>query len=203
MRILAALLLAAALLTGCTREPPDYPDTVPPGSNVDVDTPRLRELKSEAGVEPCEPGSGEAVDGGLPALTLGCLGGGDDVDLSALRGPLVINLWASWCTSCRKEMPVLQDFHEQYADEVPLIGIDWQDVQPEAALELVADSGVTYPLLADPAGEWGVIDGMPVRGLPGIVLIDAAGNVAYRNLEVIESVEELKSLVESELGVTL
>lgn len=202
-RVMAAGVVAAALvLGGCSaaEEPfADYPEK----SSVEVDSAHLRELKARAGVEPCQPGSGEPVEGGPPQLVLPCLGGGEDVDLASLRGPLVINLWASWCGSCRAEMPVLQEFHEKYADRVPLIGIDWQDVQVEAALDLVARTGVTYPLLADPEGAWSVIDGMPVRGLPGIVLIDEDGTIAYRNLEVIESTDELARLVEDHLGVTL
>lgn len=202
MRLAAALLAALLALSGCTSDP-SIPDGGPKRSDVEVNTPQLRELKADAGVEPCRPGDGDAVDGGLPELTLACLGGGDDVDLSSLRGPLVINLWASWCTQCRAEMPVLQEFHEQYGERVPMLGVDWQDVQTVAALELVRDAGVTYPLLADPDGDWGDIDGMPVRGLPGIVLVDEDGRIAYRNLEVIESTDDLVTLVRDHLGVDL
>ena len=202
MRAAAALLAGLLLLTGCTSDP-SPPDGVPKRSDVDLDTPKLREIKTDAGVEPCRPGSGAAVDDGLPELTLACLGGGKDVELSSLRGPLVINLWASWCTQCRGEMPVLQQFHEEYGDRVPVLGVDWQDVQVEAALELARDTGVTYPLLADPNGDWGDIDGMPVRGLPGLVLVDEDGRIAYRNLEVIESLDELTGLVRDHLGVDL
>ena len=109
-------------------------DFVPgPGpAKIDVDTPELRELKQEAGVEACAPGAGEPVDGGLPAVTLPCLGGGQEVDLARCAGPLVVNLWASWCGPCRQEMPVLEDFHEQYGDRVPVLGIDSQDPQTAA-----------------------------------------------------------------------
>ena len=93
------------------------------------------------------------MDGGLPAVTLPCLGGGSDVDLSTLRGPMVVNLWASWCGPCRTEMPILQGFAEEYDGRVAVLGVDYQDVQPEAALELARDSGVTYPLLADPQAD--------------------------------------------------
>lgn len=199
---LAAAALAVLLVSGCAGSP-DEPLAFEGRPNVEVDSSELRELKAQAGVEPCEPGSGAPVDGGLPELELACFGGGDPVDLSSLRGPLVINLWASWCSPCRKEMPVLQDFHEQYGDTVPTLGVAWQDVQTTAAMELVVSTGVTYPLLADPAGDWGVIDGMPVRGLPGIVLVARDGTIAYRNLEVIDSVDQLVGLVEEHLGERL
>ena len=40
-------------------------------------------------------------DGGLPARSLPCLGGGRRVDLSTLKGPLVINFWNAACAPCR------------------------------------------------------------------------------------------------------
>lgn len=199
MRVAVAALLAAVVLSGCQ----DDGGALPGRPDVDVDTPALRELKQEAGVEPCVPGDGQPVDGGLPELTLPCLGGGEAVDLSSLRGPMVVNLWASWCGPCREEMPVLQDFHDRYADRVPVLGIDWQDAQVTGALELVRDTGVTYPLLADPAADLGIVDGLPVQGLPAVVLLDEDGRIAYRALTEIEDRAQLEGLVEEHLGVTL
>ena len=200
-RLLSSLLAAGLLLSGCSSGGDDVP--TPGRPDVDVDTAELRDLKQQAGVEPCEPGEGDPVEGGLPELTLPCLGGGPAVDLSSLRGPMVVNLWAAWCQPCREEMPVLQTFHERYADRVPVLGIDWQDAQVTGAMELVRDTGVTYPLLADPAADLGVVDGMPVRGLPALVLLDADGRVAFRALDEIESLGELEELVDRHLGVAL
>ncbi len=74
-------------------------------------------------------------------------------------------------------MPLLQQFHEEYGDRVGVLGIDWQDPQVESAMaELVVDSGVTYPLLADPDAELGTVDGMAVRGLPGAGPAGLAGS---------------------------
>ena len=94
---------------------------------------------------------------------------------------MVVNLWASWCGPCRKEMPVLQAFHEQHGDRVPVLGIDYHDPQTAAALELAKDTGVTYPLLADPQGALERRDAVPrLAGLPFLALVDAEGRVVHR-----------------------
>ena len=167
-----------------------------------VDSPELRALKAEAGVEPCRPGA-ETGTNDLPAVTLPCLGGGPDVDLSSLSGPLVVNLWGGWCGPCREEMPVLQAFAERYGDRVPLVGIDVRDPQTTAALELVKSTGVTYPLLADPddvlSGKAPFPANIPV---PMLVFVDDDGSIQPVSV-VVSSVAELVDLVEEHLGVRL
>ena len=91
--------------------------------------------------------------------------------LARLRGPMVVNLFAQWCKPCRDELPIYQRLHDKYAGRVSVLGIDWQDTHPAAALQLAADSGVTYPLLADP-DPW-----LHLRGLPQLVLLDKDGAV--------------------------
>ena len=197
MKRLVGLLLAALLVSGCS-------DGNGLSSDVDVTAKDVRGVKAETDVAPCAPGTGSPVDGGMPSVTLPCLGGGRAVDVSSLRGPMVVNLWASWCGPCRHEMPVLQRFHEKYADRVPVLGIDWQDVQPVAAMELARDSGVTYPLLADPQDDLSGKGAMPViQGLPILVLLDRDGRIAYKAFVEIKSVGQLEDLVRSKLGVDL
>jgi thiol-disulfide isomerase/thioredoxin len=175
-------------------------------SNVDVATPELRRLRDEAGLEPCasvedaegEAGAaGAAVEGGLPEITLPCLGGGEDVTLSALRGPLVVNLWASWCGPCREELPYYQQLHAQGA--VDVLGVDYQDVLPGKALELAKETGVTFPSLADPGGE--LRAPLRVVGLPRLLMVDEKGKVVYDDAVAIESYAQLADLVEEHLGV--
>jgi thiol-disulfide isomerase/thioredoxin len=214
-RLVAALASGLVLVAGCGGSEPPSPSgsggAQVAESNVDVATPELRRLRDEAGLEPCgsaegaegaEGAAGAAgAEGGLPEITLPCLGGGEDVTLSALRGPLVVNLWASWCGPCREELPYYQRLHEEAGDELAVIGIDWQDTQPEAALELAEESGVTYPLMADPGAETRVP--FRVRGLPGVVLVDAEGQVAHIEYVVIRSYEQLRDLVREHLEVAL
>jgi thiol-disulfide isomerase/thioredoxin len=197
---------AMVALIGCAPESGDGGGGLPaPGrADIAVDTAELRELKREAGVEPCEPGRGNPVDGGLPEVTLPCLGGGEDVDVSTLRGPLVVNLWAVWCGPCRRELPIYQEFHERYADRVDVLGIDYQDAQPGAALELVRETGVTYPLLADPQTDLSRQEPLPnIQGLPFLALVDEEGVVTHQEFVEIRSLGQLEGLVEEHLGVDL
>lgn len=194
-------VLLAVLLTSCTSG--GGIDVRPP--DVQVDTPALREAKQRIGMEDCVPGDGEPVEGGLPELTLPCLGGGQDVELSSLRGPMLINLWQAFCEPCRKEMPALESFHRKYGDEVAVLGIDFNDVHPAGALELAADTGATYPSVADPGGELMAEEAFAVarRGLPAFVLVDADGTVVGQASGGVDSVAEVKDLVAEHFGIEL
>lgn len=192
----AALVAAVLLLTACES------GAAPPGeSNVEVDTPELREQKADAGIEPCEPGTGS--NGELPDLTLPCLGGGSDVDLSTLRGPLLLNVWWSGCGPCVREMPVLQQLHEDDGDRITVLGVD-VETAPSAAIRFAGEVGATYPQLADPGGT--IFDDADLRlpaAFPVTVLLDADGRVVFKKAIEIESLDQAHDLVEEHLGLTL
>jgi thiol-disulfide isomerase/thioredoxin len=190
--VLACLLLASCSPAGSSGSRGSSSTQV----HVDVDTPELRALKARAGVEECVPGT---EDNDLPDVTLRCLGGGKDVDLTGLKGPLVINLFAQWCGPCRQELPYYQALHEKAKGTVRVLGIDYLDTRPAAALELVRDTGVTYPLLADPSGE--LRADFRIRGLPGVVFLAADGSVADVEFRVVRSYAELRGLVRKNLHV--
>ena len=203
-KALTAVLLAVSLtvLAACTSTGRQI-DVRPP--DVDVDTPALREAKARIGMQDCEPGTGDPVEDGLPALTLPCLGGGPDVELSSLRGPMVINLWQAFCEPCREEMPALEAFHQQYADRVAVVGVDFIDVHPEGALALAEETGATYPSIADPGGELMAEDTFAIgrRGLPAFVFVDADGAVVGQHSGGVDSVAEVEQLVDTYLGIDL
>jgi thiol-disulfide isomerase/thioredoxin len=203
-RLAGALVVAALLVPGCAADPQD-PGLVPGPPDVEVDTAQLRAAKAEIGMERCPEATGDgAVEGGLPELTLPCLGGGADVAMESLRGPMVLNLWQSFCAPCREEMPALQAFHERHGDQVPVIGIDYQDTRPQAALELAGETGATYPSIADPGGELNGLGAFPsVRGLPYFVLVDADGTISHVEAGGVTEVAEVEQMVEQHLGVSL
>lgn len=195
---LARLAVAAAagvLLAGCAGEAP-LPTAPDLRSRVDVDTPELRSAKQDIGVQPCPAPDGPGSD--LPGLTLPCLGGGRDVDLSDVSGPAVVQLWASWCTSCPDELPLYQRLRDEYGDKLTVLGVDWQDTQPGKALALLDETGTTMPQLADPGGE--LADHYRLAGLPAILLVDADGNVTFKLMRI-DTYDQLLGLVEDHTGV--
>ena len=131
----------------------------------------------------------------LPDVTLAALDGGPALDLSTVRGPAVVNLWASWCGPCARELPLYQSFSEKYAGKVKVLGIDFQDTQKDAARQLIRRTGVTYPLYEDPDGV------TRARGLPQVILIDEKGHRAFEQYVEITSLAQLEKLVVTHLGI--
>jgi thiol-disulfide isomerase/thioredoxin len=139
--------------------------------------------------------TGQEASDRLPDATLQSLDEGPPVALRDLRGPMVINLWASWCTPCRKELPEYEAFSRKYAGKVDVVGIDFQETRPDAALRLAEETGLTFPLYGDPDGR------MRAIGLPKLILLDADGKVAHEAYLKITSVGQLEDLVRTHLGV--
>jgi cytochrome c biogenesis protein CcmG, thiol:disulfide interchange protein DsbE len=199
----SALAIAGVLLVaGCTTD--DTMAGSSDGGSTEVASADLVRLKQQAGMADCPPSaaSGDAaVDDALPDVTLRCLGGGRDVRLAGLDGPLVINVWASYCAPCRDELPVLQQLHELAGDELTVLGLDFEDPSPGSALQLAADAGVTFPSVADPDAE--VRADLEVIALPQTVFVDARGAVAAIERRQLTSVDEAADLVRQHLGLEL
>lgn len=200
---LAVGVLAAATGCGAGEAPaPVAADPVATPASVDVDTPALRAQKAAAGIAACPASEGDpAPSGGLPALTLPCLGGGRPVDLARLTGmPTLVNVWAQWCAPCRAEAPAFQQVHEAYGPRLQVIGIDWQDTQPDAALAFAEELGLTYPQLADPEGVTRAP--LSILGPPTTFFVAADGTVAHVESGPVTRASELTHLVEQHLGVS-
>lgn len=201
----SAVVAAGLALTACSAATPHRASYSfdPDDSLVQVDSPQLRALKRSAAIGACPaPKVGtQPVSGGLPNITLPCLGGGRDVDLADLRGPLVLNFWSQTCGPCREESPLLQGLATAARGRVAVIGIDFYDPRPSYAIAFAKELGLTYPQLADPDA----VTKAPLHipGLPVTLLVSASGRVAYTKIGPISSKAQLAALVREHLGVTL
>lgn len=90
----------------------------------------------------------------------------------------LLNVWASWCVSCREEHPVLLEFSRTHT--LPIVGLDYKD-QAQDAIKWITDYGDPYTLTAvDADGRVGINYG--VYGVPETYVIDKAGVIRYKQI---------------------
>jgi cytochrome c biogenesis protein CcmG/thiol:disulfide interchange protein DsbE len=90
----------------------------------------------------------------------------------------LMNVWASWCVSCRVEHPVLMALSRQ--NIVPIYGLDYKDKR-EDGMAWLRDGGDPYVLSAsDVTGRIGIDYG--VYGVPETYVIDKEGVIRYKQI---------------------
>jgi len=104
---------------------------------------------------------------------------GNTITLSELQGkPVIINIWASWCTPCRAEMPALQKLHEDFKDKGLVILAVNSTIQDsmDSAVAFAEEYNLTFPILFDSTGS--VTDLYDVRALPSTYFIYPDGIIS-------------------------
>jgi thiol-disulfide isomerase/thioredoxin len=135
----------------------------------------------------------------LPDLRLPCFTGGREIRLAELRGPAVINLWASWCPPCREELPAMQRLADATAGRLHVLTVDSGDSR-DAAASFAADEKVSLPTLFDRDTRLGAALGRPA--VPVTVFLDASGTQHVYNA-VPPDDAQLAELVRTHTGVTV
>ena len=133
-------------------------------------------------------------------IELGCLDGSKGAAINALRGPMIINVWGSWCTSCKAEMGYFRSFYKKAQGKIALVGVDVEEASIKDGRDFVITHGMTWPNLYDADGKSRAYFGM---GVPVTWFITADGTVAYKKIGVLKNEIELITLVSKYLGVKL
>lgn len=90
----------------------------------------------------------------------------------------LLNVWASWCVSCREEHPILNEFAK--TGTTPLVGLNYKDKR-EDGIRWLARFGNPYLLSAyDGDGRVGINYG--VYGVPETYVIDKAGVIRFKQI---------------------
>jgi cytochrome c biogenesis protein CcmG, thiol:disulfide interchange protein DsbE len=96
-----------------------------------------------------------------------------------MRGKVwVMNVWASWCITCRDEHPLLLEYAKSGA--VPIYGLNLKD-RPEDALAWLSELGDPYVLSASDLEGRVAID-YGIYGAPETYLIDQGGVIRYKHI---------------------
>jgi thiol-disulfide isomerase/thioredoxin len=104
-------------------------------------------------------------------------GGGANVKLASYKGKVVVlNFWASWCTPCRTETPLLERWHRKLSDSgATVVGVDVLDVEGDAR-GFIKEFKLTYPQLRDADGQY--LGDFDVLQYPETVVLDRDGRIA-------------------------
>ncbi len=92
---------------------------------------------------------------------------------------IVLNVWASWCSPCRAEAPLLEDFATKLAGKVQFVGINTRD-NVTSANGFVNRFKITYPTIASDALLASFKGSLLPNAIPSTLIIDAKGRVAVR-----------------------
>src|ERR1700716_100235 len=114
-----------------------------------------------------------------PSFALPQRHGDKPLSTADLKGKVwLLNVWASWCVSCRVEHPLLLQLAK--TNVVPVYGLDYKDKTTDA-LAWLAQHGNPYTAsIVDSDGKVGIDYG--VYGVPETFLIDKAGVVRYKQI---------------------
>jgi cytochrome c-type biogenesis protein len=108
---------------------------------------------------------------------------GDSVDIASLRGDAVLlNVWATWCIPCRREIPELQALHQEYRERglrVLGVSVDGNDAAGDVE-GFIRDFQMSYTVLRDPGER--VLSVFRIQGVPASYLIDREGVVRWRTI---------------------
>jgi thiol-disulfide isomerase/thioredoxin len=102
---------------------------------------------------------------------------GKPASLGDFKGrPAIVNLWATWCQPCLKEMPSLERLQSNFGDRLIVAAVSEDRQGAKAVTPFVANIGLkNVKIYLDPKAELG--HAFKVRGLPTSVVVDAAGMV--------------------------
>jgi len=131
-------------------------------------------------------------------IEMDCLDRTTGASLGALRGPMVVNVWGSWCGPCREEIPFLRSCYEKAQGKVALVGRDVEEATFDDGRRFVERNGIVWPNLYDPDGRSREYFGL---GVPVTWFIAADGSVAGKKIGAFRDLTELITLTNKYLGV--
>ena len=119
--------------------------------------------------------------------------------LDQYRGKwVIVNFWATWCGTCRKELPDLVSLHEKHRDgDIVVVGINFEEIGRQELKDFVAAQNIPYPVLRTvpvrntPLG--------PVPALPTTYIVNPAGKVVAGEIGLVTQ-QNLEDYIASQRG---
>jgi thiol-disulfide isomerase/thioredoxin len=133
----------------------------------------------------------ELLDNVKTNVTPECLDSSQGVNIAAIKGPAIINVWGTWCEACKEEIPIFVSYYQTMDPSIQLIGVDVEEKRIEDSRMFARTHGISWPNLYDSDGSTREYFGM---GVPVTWFIGPEGEVLYKRIGAITSIEELNTL---------
>ena len=152
-----------------------------------------------------EPGCDQIklLDTADKSTVMPCLDGSGSINFHQLKGPMVLNVWGSWCEGCKEEMPYFVDLYKTASFEsgqIQLLGINVEESSKVDAIEFIEQSGMSWPHLEDLDGISKSIFG---PGVPVTWFINEAGENVAIKIGAYTNKDQLFEQVEKVFGIRL
>ncbi|MCH7604715.1 redoxin domain-containing protein [Patescibacteria group bacterium] len=120
-------------------------------------------------------GGGVSQQRESPNFSLSALDGSTIV-LADYQGdkPVILDFFATWCPNCRRDMPKLNRFYEEYKDEVEVIGVNLRE-NKSIVQEYIRKAGIDFPIVMDPSGQ--IAQAFRIQYTNTHILIDKNGTI--------------------------
>ena len=111
---------------------------------------------------------------------------GDSVTLADYRGEVVLlNLWATWCSPCRWEMPSMERLYQELGPAgLKIVAVSVDQVSGDEVMEFANELELTFDILHDRGGQIEI--DYQVTGLPETVIIDRQGVIVHKAIGPVE-----------------
>lgn len=130
--------------------------------------------------------SADPVGDPAPDFSGALVDGSGSLTLSSLRGkPVVVNFWASWCSTCKEEAQIVADAEKKWrAQGVVFVGVDSHDTTA-GAHTYIQTYGLQYRSVQDPQSAIGAR--YDVTGLPETYFLDTQGRIVAKYISAIDA----------------
>ena len=136
-------------------------------------------------------------------LHMQCLDGSSTVNFHSIKGPIIVNVWASWCEGCKEEMPYFIDLYANPVfknGEIKLLGIDVDEKNADSGPNFIKSYGMSWPHLEDVDGRSKIVFG---PGVPVTYFLDKRGEIIHKHIGAFLSKAQLYEAVEKYFEVKL
>ena len=136
-------------------------------------------------------------------LQMQCLDGSSNINFHSIQGPIIINVWASWCEGCKEEMPYFIDLYANpvfKTGEIKLLGIDVDEKNADSGPNFIKSYGMRWPHLEDVDGRSKLVFG---PGVPVTYFLDDTGEIIHKHIGAFLSKAQLYEAVEKYFEVKL